>query len=366
MGKKSRQKLERKLEGEGGERKRLIFKSDLEKIFLFVIQWGTYLVLFAPLIIIKSSFFPFVTPKTIFFNVIVEIILVIYLFLAISTPRYRPKLNPLTITIAIFLGVLILTSITGINVSRSFWSTHERMTGLFTFLHLFAFFVILTSVFKKREDWEKILGVSVIVGVLLSLYVLSGNELSTRGGGTIGNTSFMAAYLLFDIFFALIIFLSKRNLIWKILSGGSLLIMVPVLLTSSARGAIIAFLTGLFLLAMGYLIFSRKTVLRRLAYGVILVIIIFGVISFIFQPDFLTQRTDSFISQMTPRFTVWGIGWEAWQEKFLLGWGPENFNVAFTKYFDPCLFLAECGGEIWFDRVLPKANSTSARYQYPC
>src|SRR3989344_9588233 len=99
--------------------------------------------------------------------------------------------------------------------------------------HLFAFFIILSSAFKKRDDWEKFFGVSVIVGVLLSLYILKGSEVSTRGGGTIGNTSFMAAYLLFDIFFALILFLTnflkKKGwpLFWQIFSGSSLLVMLP-------------------------------------------------------------------------------------------------------------------------------------------
>ena len=34
----------------------------------------------------------------------------------------------------------------------------------------------------------------------------------------------------------------------------------------------------------------------------------------------------------------------------ILGWGPENFYVPFSKHFNPCLFLPECGGEIWFDK----------------
>ena len=55
--------------------------------------------------------------------------------------------------------------------------------------------------------------------------------------------------------------------------------------------------------------------------------------------------------EMKPRFTVWGIALKAFQEKPLLGWGPENFHVPFSKHFNPCLFIGECGGEIWFDRA---------------
>jgi len=35
----------------------------------------------------------------------------------------------------------------------------------------------------------------------------------------------------------------------------------------------------------------------------------------------------------------------------LLGSGPENYTVIFTKFFNPSLFIPQYGGEIWFDRT---------------
>jgi O-antigen ligase/tetratricopeptide (TPR) repeat protein len=329
----------------------------LERVCFYVIQWGTYLVLFAPLIVIKSSFFPFITPKTIFFRIVVEIILAAYLFLAITTPRYRPKINALTVGIIIFLGVLLLTSFTGINFERSFWSTYERMTGLWTIFHLFVFFIILTSCFKKRRDWEKILGVSVLVGVILSFYVLLSDEASTRGGGTIGNSSFMAAYLLFDIFFALILLFSNFfkkggwSLFWQIFAGVSLIPLLWVLFISTARGAIMAFEGGLFLLGLGYLIFSQRKILCKIGLAIVLFLVVLGIVSAVLQPAFLKDKIEYNVQEMKSRFVVWEMGWKGWQERFWLGWGPENFNIVFTKHFNPCMFIPECGSEIWFDRA---------------
>ena len=51
----------------------------LEKICLAIIKLGVYLTLFTPLIVSRSSFFPFVTPKTVYFRVIIEIIFCIVL-----------------------------------------------------------------------------------------------------------------------------------------------------------------------------------------------------------------------------------------------------------------------------------------------
>ncbi|MFH1575618.1 MAG: O-antigen ligase family protein [Candidatus Nealsonbacteria bacterium] len=344
MGKQSREKKERKNEIAPQ------FKSGLEKICLFVIQWGAYLALFSPLIINTKFFFPFVAPKTIFFRILIEIILVAYIFLVMVNKTYRPRINPLTIAIVLFLAIFVLASFTGINLHRSFWSTNERMTGILTMMHLLAFFIILSSVWRERRDWERALGVSVIVGVALSLYILLGNEISTRGGGTIGNTSFMAAYLLFNVFFAVILLLAKRGL-WQIFAGISLLIMTPVLLNSTGRGAIVAFFGGLFLLGLGFLFFSQKKILKRSALAVVLILIILGISAAVFQPSFVKDEANATLKEMKSRFVVWETGWKGFLEKPILGWGPENFIVVFSKYFNSCMFLPECGNEIWFDRV---------------
>jgi len=41
------------------------------------------------------------------------------------------------------------------------------------------------------------------------------------------------------------------------------------------------------------------------------------------------------------------MAWEGVKEKPLLGWGQENFNLVFNKYYEPSLY----GQEVWFDRV---------------
>ena len=325
--------------------------STLERICLFVIKLGAYLTVFTPLIVHERSFFPFVTPKTIYFRILVEIMLAAYLILAVYFPRYRPKINSVFSSILVFIFILILTSFLGINLERSFWSTYERMTGIFTFLHLLAFFIILTSVFKKREDWEKLLSVSILVGVFLCIGLISTNQASSRGGGTIGNTSFMAAYLLFNVFFALFLFLEKKSSGWRIFSGISLLFLIPVLLTSTARGAIVSFWLGLFLLFLGYLIFSNQKKFQKVGYFLIFFLIVLVLILLVLQPSFVKDKINQTLKDMKPRFVVWETAWKGFLEKPVFGWGPENFNVVFVKFFNPCMFLSECGGEIWFDRA---------------
>ena len=101
------------------------YQSAWEKRFLFVITWGTYLLMFTPLVFNTKFFFPFVAPKTVFFRMAVEIIFAAWLLLVLLNRRYRPRLSYLSLALALFLLVFILASFTGVNLDRSFWSTNE-------------------------------------------------------------------------------------------------------------------------------------------------------------------------------------------------------------------------------------------------
>jgi tetratricopeptide (TPR) repeat protein len=346
MGKRSREKQERRLDNGLQEKKN--FAIIPEKVYFFIVEWGVYLALFTPLIFIKGFFFPFVSPKTIFFRIIVDIIFIAYIFLAVSNPKYRPRLNVLTLSIIFFLAIIIFTSFTGVNFARSFWSTFERMAGLLTFLHLFAFFIILTSCFRERKYWERILTVSILVGVIIGLNVLFLDNLSFRGGATLGNTSFMSAYLLFNIFFAISLVFAKSGF-WRVLYGAALTIMLGALFfnVEPTRGAIGGLLGGMLILGFCYMMFSGKKMLKRLA-PVILIFVILASIG-ISQTSFF-KETVMDISDLPgeSRKIVWKMGYEAWEERPLFGWGQENYNIPFIKYYNPGLFLTS---DVWYDRV---------------
>lgn len=361
MGKRAREKRERRERGEIKPRPER--ESLLSSIFLKIIRLGTYLVLFAPLIISGRYFFPFVGPKSIYFFALVEIIFAAYLLLILLKPKYRPRFNILLIAIILFVAVLILSSFLGEDFSRSFWSKYERMTGLLMWFHLLAFFVVLSSVFKKREDWFKIFGVSVFAAVLMGIIsllakidinLLGGMGVSTRGGATIGNSSFLGTYLLFNIFLALYLLLKSRGGL-KIYSGISLAIISLALFLSDARAAILSVLGGVVLLFLLWLIFCKKGKLKitGISLLVIFVILISSLGYLFFQPEsFIYQKQLPFIHTVTKsRLVVWDMGLEGWLERPILGWGPENFEIVFSKHYDPRLFLREYGGEVWFDRV---------------
>ena len=326
----------------------MINKENREKIFLMIIEYGTYLAMFTPLVFFRQYFFPFVVPKSIFFRIVVDIIFIAYILLIMSNRKYLPKISNLTISILVFLGIVIATSLLGVNPEKSFWSVFERMTGILTFFHLFAFYIVLSSVFKERKKWERILTVSMIVGVFICFYVWTTDSTFARGGGTLGNTSFLAGYLLFDIFFAIILLITKNGA-WRILYGILLFILILGLFVSQepCRGAIGSFFIGLFILGLVYLLFylfsSNK---QSLGFFVIFLIILAPFI--LFQIDFIRTEITGLWNSLWSRLMIWQMSYDGWKERFWIGWGQENFNIPFAKYFNPTLPLTF---DVWYDRA---------------
>ena len=369
MGKRSREKRERfasKNLGENWKERQLRPKTHVEELCLFIITAITYLTLFTPLIMNGNFFFPFVSPKSLYFMGLVQIMFFIWLFLIFYFPQYRPQKNPLLVALILFLVVLTLSSAFGENPSYSFWSKPERMTGLLMWFHLFAFFLVVSSVFRKKEDWFKIFAVAVSVGVILGFIALSSTNPAMRGGATVGNTSFLGTCFVFVIFFALYLIFGPGKEIklqniyrwWGVICF--LIIVLTFMLVNGARAAKLSFLFSLVILFFLWLIFYKKGVLKLVG-AFLLVVFLISTLYFVFlafQPDSFVRKeiAERFVGQaymetIGGRLPVWQESWKGFLEKPLLGWGLENFELSFMKNYNPCMGTPKCGVDIWYDRA---------------
>ncbi len=370
----------------------MISKIRLPAVCLAIILIGTFLILFTPLVISRPFFFPFVVPKTIYFFGLVQLIFFTWLIFLIS--RAQPKsgeegkpqreqtsslltkkpqlnLNPLFLALTLFIGVLILSSIFGLDFWKSFWGEHERMGGFLTWIHLFLFFIVISSVFKSQNDWLVIFSISILIASfvsLLGLLSMAGYHpisllAASLAGSTLGNSSFLGTYLLFNFFLALyLFFISKENLSrasslfsaknFKIYSAVCFIIITLGLIFSGAWAAVLSVGGGLILFYLLSLLFSKKRKIKLA--GIFLLIIftglIFTFIYFSFAPDtLLGEKIYERFSKS--RLVIWQSAWQMFLERPWLGWGLENYELAHFKYFDPRLFLPEYGGETIFDRA---------------
>ena len=181
---------------------------------------GVYLSAFVPLIIFKDFISPFHFGKVVIFRSLVEILGVAYLILIFKDRFYLPKGDKIFWALFLFVSAFSLATITSVLKYPSFWGTLERMGGLWTFWHYFIYFIILTSVFTKKEHWQRLLNLTIFVGVLSALYGFGqktdisffvGSGGRNRIFGTIGNPALFAGYQLLVVFLSLIMCFNPKN-----------------------------------------------------------------------------------------------------------------------------------------------------------
>ena len=337
------------------------------KIYLKLLRGGIFASLFIPLIIFSQYISPFHFGKMIIFRSLVEILAVIYILLIITNKKYLPRWTSIVIALTVFTGLYALTSFTGVDFNYSFWGTLERMGGLFSFLHFWVFFIILVSVFREQKDWEKLLKISVFVGLLSILFAYGqrfiqgsffiGWQHGERLIGTIGNPALFAGYLLFVLFLSIYFLLRKETkAIERGFYGMVFILGLPILHATAVRGSLLAFWGGLFLLGLIYFLFLKNKKIKILIFVALLVFLILaGFIwlnkdkDWVKEKSWLNRITTISLKESTAqtRFWSWHSGLLGWKERTILGWGPENFVIAHAKYFNPKHFTGSGAETIW-------------------
>jgi len=341
----------------------LMFKS----AGLWIIKIGLFIVPFIPLYVSRVLFFPYITGKAFAFRILVEIALAAWIFLAIFYKEYRPKKSSLLIALSAFILIVTLATIFGVNPYKSFWSNYERMEGLVTYFHLFAYFLVLAHVLKKK-DWNILFNLFIIASVYENSYAFlqkMGILASPQGGtnradGTIGNPTYLAAYIVFILGFCLLLWLESKSRWQKYFYGIMAVWSLITVYFTATRGATLGLLGGIIIFGILYLILKHpenpKEVLvkRIMMFSFLAVLVIsFGFWFFREKPfingnPILSRLTSVSFSErtITSRFTIWGMSIEGFKERPLLGWGPENYGLVFAKYYKPELYRQEP----WFDR----------------
>lgn len=333
--------------------------SDSEKqpLLLRLVKFGLYALLFVPLVYVRFFYQPFVAPKDFFLLAVVEITLFLFIWLIIFYSKWRPNFTFLGASFFVYIGILFLTSFIGIDPSTSFWGSAERDINGLIWLHLAVVFLITSSVFRTKKDWQTFFIISVCFGLFVAFFQLLsvfGFDIifHSKNGSTLGNSSFLGTYLLFQILIAiyLAITLEKKRRLFAVVSS---IFFLFILLTSTANAAILSFLGGVVLFGLLILIFnSKRIIIKKIGFAIVIILILLFCLVF-----YLSLLPDSPLHQYIlmktspARFALWDIAWRAFKERPIFGYGLENFRFVFQKYYNPCFGSNLCGGEIWFDRA---------------
>ncbi len=351
-----------------------------ESILVKILKYGIYATAFVPLVIFKDFISPFHFGKVVIFRSIIDVLFVFYLVLIWHNKSYLPgwqaglpSRNLIFLSIGVFTAVFGLTTLTSVQPFDSFWGYLERMGGFWSFLHYFAYFIILTSIFRKKEDWTQLINVVLFVGFLSALYgffqktdiaFFVGSGGRGRIFGTIGNAALFAGYELIVSFLALTQLFSKDRIsgLGRMFYTATFFVASLAILMTATRGAILGLVVGVFIFFTFYVLSHKSRKLRTAFICVVALIVVAVFVSQIFKDSkfitgsrYLVRVTDLSFSSYTvqTRFWAWQAGLKGWQESpktILLGWGPENFNIPFSKNFNPNFYVGP-GSETLFDRA---------------
>ncbi len=361
--------------------------------FARIAKWYLYVSVFAVVIVMDSIFFPFIGGKDWFFRAAIEFSLISgILWWAFEARDGEAKSlvrdvfkRPLVIAVSIFVLMVLLSSIFAYDFNAAFWSNYERGEGAFQILHYYAFFLLLVAFLKTEGEWKRILGCSLVAaGGMIGYGILANFGTPTLIGayanstipsgfwakffvgrfqGSLGNPAYVAPYLLFSIFFAGYLWISRgKAMISRAARNWGYGILIALFLfffyASQTRGAFLGLGAGIFVFLI-YTSFSRHRTLRKVSWVVLaLMIALAGFVFSVRNAPWVTNIPGGRLLQISAsdssaqtRFWVWGEAWQGFLERPVLGWGPENFTTVYDKFFNPNFYTPGVPTETWFDRA---------------
>lgn len=329
------------------------------------LKYVTYTALFAtPFILLWVSsglFFPYITGKNFAWRILVEIAAGAWVLLALYDVKYRPRWSGITVAIATLVGVMFLANIFGEHAPKSFWSNYERMEGWVTLAHFFVYFVVLGSVLQSKKIWSWFLHTALVVAVIMSFIAirevagLGATSHSWRVDASLGNSTYLGVYMLFHIFIAAWLYVQTKVVNRRWIYAGLMLLFTYILFQTGTRGTILGLFGG-GIITFGYLALMapKGANIKKWALGGLLAVTLTATglwaardTAFVESVPMFDRVANITLAEGEIRFAVWSMAFEGFKERPILGWGQENFNYVFNKYYDPALYNAES----WYDRT---------------
>ena len=341
-----------------------------------IIKYGIYLAMFMPLVFTSRTMYPWHFGKTVVFQVLIEILVIIgvsgyfykkyYLKKGIfCLNELRDRFCALDWFVFAFLLSQVLAAFVGVDFEKSFWGNIQRMQGVFSWLHFGAFYYLLRVYVFSKQDWLKLIGVVVGVAVVSGLIALFGHNFfifrdvvmnQSRVSGLLGNPIFLAGYLVIPLFLSVVLHRSdKRYKSWYLALMS--LILVTIAMTQT-RGAYIGVMGGVSVCVALYLRYGFNRVIKQalVNIGLILVILISGFYvvnarSEYFRDNYpkISHLLSINLNETTAktRLMAWNVGVEGVQSRPAFGWGPENYQDLFDNNYDKEFLDYGFGETVW-------------------
>lgn len=358
-----------------------------QKRLSFIYRAGIFLILTLPLISAPPYFHPADWGKSIVFRIIFSILLFLFAWEMFLYPDRKNEIfstlksSKIIWIMGALAFIFLLATIFSLDPFFSFWGSPYRGDGSLNFI-LYILFGIFCFINAKKEEWQKLWDFTFLIGLLVSFVGISQSSGLLKGflvsydqaSATMGSSVLFGLYLTLLIFMALsfaLITKGKKVLFYYF----SLLVFLTALNFSASRAAFLGIGAGLLFFIFFYK--NRNNNQEKKLNNIFWIKIIVAIlVAITFLTIFYIKDNSAIIGQLSKsrissglyrivltvqaisntknlipdtRLSAWQIGINAFKNRPLLGYGPENFSIAFDKYFDPS--FSQFGKLYWWDRA---------------
>jgi len=339
-----------------------------------------WLLAFIPLVVDNNVFFPFTSGKSLLLQLSLVLVSILFLINFFYSRAFKVEIiekaakyikHPLVLSVLAFIFIFIISTIFAVDKYAAFWGDLNRAEGLVSLIFFFAFFVFSLLIFEKK-DWFLFFKLSLFTGfvVLFREFIEYLGGMS-RPESFIGNATFLSGYLLFSITASLIVLNEEKNKFFKYLSIIVIILSLVGIFLAQTRGTILGLGLGVIAVLVygairGRDISYKKINLRKISAGLLCFGVLFVGVFIVTRQNEIWQKipglsrvaiiqSDNIEDPSTSiRLSIYksslesinpiGNGWR----KLLIGWGPENFILADSKYYDAGQYKYETK---WYDRA---------------
>lgn len=265
--------------------------------------------------------------------------------------------NPVAMPALGYATAYVLATATSIAPPLSLWGPHDNPQGTITVLCAVIFFLLIASGLQTKAQFDRLVSALILGSVAVAVYGLSQffgidslpwiTDSVSPVLSTLGRSNFLGAYLAMVVPFTLLRIADGDR-------GGSraryafvLALQVACLWLTLARAAWIGLLGGV-LLFLGLLAQRRRS---RALWWIALVMLILGVwlyaaMNVTALPRWGQAAAGAQSGQSIPfadlrdasvnaRLTIWRTTLGLIRDRWLLGYGPEQFTAVFAAHYPP-------------------------------
>jgi O-antigen ligase len=314
--------------------------------------------LLVPVIAPSGFFFPYVFPRNIFFRAVVETgTLILVWSVCFGDEDLDLRFEPIFWSIVAFVAAGFISALFSPARDHSLFGDFERMGGVWAWMHLALFFLLLRAL--RDNEWKWVLNCALVVSLFVGAVAVwqhfqstgaarSAAALLPSSASTVGNSGLLAAYLLFALGIAAYLATTTSRL--RLAYLGAAAVVFAAVLCAENRSSVIGIVVGAL---VGSILFAvlRATKRRLLAPAIALAVacgVFLGAAAIrVFPSSGIVRVMPTVVRRLAltspdgvdaSRLIQWHAAVEGFKDRPVVGYGPENYNLVWSAHFNPEIY----------------------------